>query len=85
MPELTCFKACDIRGKIGLNIDESIVYNIGCTVAQHFNAKAVVIGFNARPTSPTFAAAAVRSVMDAGASVLNISLVGANEMYWPVN
>ena len=64
MPELTCFKACDIRCKIGLNIDESIVYNIGRPVAPHLSAKSVVIRFNAHPTSPAFAAAAERGVMD---------------------
>ena len=61
MSELTCFKAYDIRGEIGVNIDEGIAYRIGRAVAQHFNAKSVVIGFDARETSPAFAAAAARA------------------------
>ena len=55
MSELTCFKAFDIRGEIGVNIDEDIAYRIGRAVAQHLDAKAVVIGFDARVTSPAFA------------------------------
>jgi phosphomannomutase len=82
--ELTCFKAYDIRGEIGVNIDEGIAYRIGRAVAQHFGEKAVVIGFDARKTSPAFAAAAARGVMDAGADVLDIGMAGTEEMYWAV-
>ena len=63
MSELTCFKAYDIRGEIGLNINEDIAYRIGRAVAQHLNARSVVIGFDARETSPAFAAAAARGVV----------------------
>ena len=48
MSELTCFKAYDIRGEIGVNIDADIAYRIGRAVAQNFDAKPVVIGFDAR-------------------------------------
>ncbi len=82
--ELTCFKAYDIRGEIGINIDEGVSYRIGRAVAQHFSAKTVVIGFDARETSPSFAAAAARGAMDAGADVFNIGMAGTEEMYWAV-
>jgi len=82
--ELTCFKAYDIRGEIGVNINEGIAYRIGRAVAQHFGAKSVVIGFDARETSPAFAAAASRGARDAGADVLDIGMAGTEEMYWAV-
>ena len=44
MTELQCFKAYDIRGEIGVNIDENITYRIGIAVAQHLSAKSVIIG-----------------------------------------
>ena len=84
MSDLTCFKAYDIRGEIGVNIDEGIAYRIGRAVAQHFGAQSVVIGFDARETSPAFAAAAARGAMDAGADVLDIGMAGTEEMYWAV-
>ena len=84
MSDLSCFKAYDIRGEIGVNIDEDIAYRIGRAVAQHFGAKSVVIGFDARETSPAFAAAAARGAMDAGADVLDIGMAGTEEMYWAV-
>ena len=84
MSELTCFKAYDIRGEIGVNIDEDIAYRIGRAVAQNFDAKSVVIGFDARETSPAFAQAAARGVADAGADVFDIGMAGTEEMYWAV-
>jgi phosphomannomutase len=82
--DLTCFKAYDIRGEIGVNIDEDMAYRIGRATAQHLKAKTVVIGFDARETSPSFAAAAARGVMDAGSDVLSIGMAGTEEMYWAV-
>lgn len=84
MSELTCFKAYDIRGEIGVNIDEDIAYRIGRAAAQHFNAKTIVIGCDARETSPAFGAAASRGARDAGADVVNIGMAGTEEMYWAV-
>ena len=84
MTELTCFKAYDIRGEIGVDIDEDIAYRIGRAVAQHFRANSIVIGFDARDTSPAFAEAASQGVRDTGADVVNIGMAGTEEMYWAV-
>ena len=84
MSKLTCFKAYDIRGELGVDIDVSIACRIGRAVAQHFNAKSIVIGRDARQTSPEFAEAVSKGVMDAGADVLDIGLSGTEEMYWAV-
>ena len=81
---LTCFKAYDIRGEINLNIDESIAYRIGRAVAQHFKAGTVIVGFDARETSPTFAAAVARGICDAGSDAIAIGMAGTEEMYWAV-
>lgn len=64
-----------------MNIDEDIAYSIGWTVAQHFDAKSVVIGFDAREKNPGFVAPASKGVRDACADVLNISMVGIEKMY----
>ncbi len=85
MTNMTCFKAYDIRGEINVNIDEDVAYRVGRAVAQHFGAKTIVIGFDARETSPAFAQAAAQGVKDAGADVLDIGLAGTEEMYWAVS
>ena len=84
MTDLSCFKAYDIRGEIGVNIDEGVAYRVGRAVAQHLGATSVVIGFDARETSPAFAAAASQGVRDAGSDVINIVMAGTEEMYWAV-
>jgi len=83
--ELTCFKAYDIRGEININIDEAIAYRIGRSVAQHFNAKSIVVAFDARETSPTFSKAVGLGIMDAGSDLIDIGLSGTEEMYWAVS
>ena len=81
---LTCFKAYDIRGQINVNIDESIAYSIGRAVAQHFEAGPVVVGFDARESSPSFADAVACGICDAGSDVITIGMAGTEEMYWAV-
>ena len=81
---LTCFKAYDILGELGVNSDVAIAYRLGRAVAQHFQAKNIIIGFDARETSPELATATMRGVCDAGANVMSINLAGTEEMYWAV-
>lgn len=81
---LTSFKAYDIRGRIGIDIDEDVAYRVGRAVAQHLAAKSIVVGYDARSTSADYAAAVGRGVCDAGADVLAIAMAGTEEMYWAV-
>jgi phosphomannomutase len=81
---LTCFKAYDIRAKLGADLNEDIAYRIGRSVAETLKAAQVVIGFDARETSPMLAQAAARGVRAAGADGLDIGLAGTEEMYWAV-
>ncbi|MDA9032387.1 phosphomannomutase [Amylibacter sp.] len=83
--ELTCFKAYDIRGEININIDEAVAYRIGRSVAQHFNAKSIVVAFDARETSPAFSKAVGLGIMDSGSDLIDIGLSGTEEMYWAVS
>ena len=78
---LTCFKAYDIRGKLGDELNEDIAYRIGRATAQSQNAKTVAMGFDARATSPNLAQAVAKGICDSGANVLDIGLAGTEEMY----
>ena len=80
---LNCFKAYDIRGKLGAELTEEIAYRIGRSVAQVLQTKQVVIGYDERETSPTLKMLA-RGVQRAGANVLDIGLSGTEEVYWAV-
>ena len=78
---LTCFKAYDVRGKLGHELDEDVAYRIGRAIVQSQQAKIMVVGFDARATSPDLAQALARGICDAGADVLDIGLAGTEEMY----
>ena len=78
---LTCFKAYDIRGKLGEELNQEIAYLIGCATAQSLNTGSVVLGFDARETSAGLAQAVARGICDAGANVLEIGLSGTEEVY----
>ena len=82
---LSCFKAYDIRGRLGEELNEDIAYRIGRATAQHLKSKNIVIGYDARETSKSLAEACARGVNDGGAHVLNIGLCGTEEVYWAVN
>ena len=84
MQPLTCFKAYDVRGELGVDFDTDIAYRIGRSIAQHFRAKKIVIGQDARKTSPELAAAVAHGINDCGADVLDLGLCGSEEMYWAV-
>ena len=60
---LTCFKAYDIRGKLGEELNDDIAYRIGRAYAQHLGAKRVVVGGDVRLTSATLKQALANGLM----------------------
>ena len=42
--ELSCFKAYDIRGRLGDELNEDIAYRIGRAFAEFLQPKTVVVG-----------------------------------------
>ena len=81
---LSCFKTYDIRGKLGCEIDEHISYRIGRACAQSLGAKNIVVGYDARETSPVFAKSLIDGIRDVGSNIFEIGLSGTEEMYWAV-
>jgi len=79
---LTCFKAYDIRGKLGDELNDDIAYRIGRAYAQHLKAKRVVVGGDVRLTSGTLKQALANGLMDGGADVIDIGMVGTEEIYF---
>jgi phosphomannomutase len=82
MEKLTCFKAYDIRGQLGTQLDESIAYRIGRAYAEFLKPKNVVLGGDIRLTSESLKAALSEGIRDAGADVLDIGMVGTEQVYF---
>ena len=83
--ELKCFKAYDVRAKIGEDFNENIAYRIGQATVQSLKAKSVVLGFDARETSPSLARAVAKGICKSGANVLDIGLAGTEQVYAAVS
>ena len=78
---LTCFKAYDIRGRLGEELNEGIAYRVGRAFAEVMGAKAVVLGRDCRESSQALAQAVGQGLSAGGAQVLDLGLAGTEEMY----
>jgi phosphomannomutase len=78
------FKAYDVRGLYGEELDEEGAYAIGRAFVQHFTVERLAIGHDMRLSSPSMAAAVREGAADGGAEVLDIGMVGTEMLYFAV-
>mgnify|MGYP001764877457 CR=1 FL=1 len=84
MTDLTCFKAYDIRGKLGAELNEDIARRIGRAFAEGLNARRVVVGRDCRASSDALSEACIAGLVAGGVEVLDLGLCGTEEMYFAV-
>jgi phosphomannomutase len=82
MSALTCFKAYDIRGRLGAELNEDVARRIGRAFVEALGARKVVVGRDIRASSETLTDALVEGITEAGADVLDLGLCGTEEMYF---
>ena len=82
MNKLTCFKAYDIRGKLGEELNEDIAYRIGRAYGEYLNPQEVVIGGDIRLTSEALKQSLAEGLMDAGVDVIDLGMTGTEEIYF---
>ena len=82
MTELTCFKAYDIRGQLGTELDEDVAYRIGRAYAELLQPKTIVLGGDVRLTSEALKIALSEGIRDAGGDVIDLGMVGTEEVYF---
>lgn len=64
MDKLTCFKAYDIRGKLG-ELNEDIAWRIGRAYGEYLKPQTIVLGGDVRLTSEIPQAGAGEELQDA--------------------
>ncbi|MFO1389012.1 phosphomannomutase CpsG [Cellvibrio sp.] len=79
---LTCFKAYDIRGKLGDELNADIVYRIGRAYAIFLKPRSVVVGGDVRLTSKELKTAFANGLRDQGVDVIDIGMCGTEEIYF---
>ncbi len=82
MTDLSAFKAYDIRGQIGVNLDSALARKIGRAFAEVLGCKTAVIGRDIRPSSPEISEALTQGLNAGGVDVIDIGLVGTEEVYF---
>ncbi|MDD9715259.1 phosphomannomutase/phosphoglucomutase [Dinoroseobacter sp. PD6] len=82
MSKLECFKAYDVRGRIGDTLDTEIAQDVGRAVAEVLGARCVVVGRDIRDSSPALCEALGAGLRAAGADVRDIGLCGTEEVYF---
>ncbi len=79
---LSAFKSYDIRGTVGIDLDEDMFYRLGRAFARVKSPEAVVLGRDIRDSSPMLQDALARGLMDEGVDVSDIGLCGTEEVYF---
>ncbi len=82
MTTLTCFKAYDIRGQLGEELNEDIVYRIGRAYAAFLKPGKVCVGGDVRLTSEPLKMALAKGLMDSGVDVVDLGVIGTEEVYY---
>lgn len=82
MKKLTCFKAYDVRGKLGEELNEDIAYRIGRAYGEFLKPKTIVLGSDVRLTSESLKLALSKGLQDAGTDVIDIGMTGTEEIYF---
>lgn len=82
MEKLTCFKAYDVRGKLGEELNEDIAYRIGRAYGEFLKPKTIVLGSDVRLTSEGLKLALAKGLQDAGTDVIDIGMTGTEEIYF---
>ncbi|MCH1866443.1 phosphomannomutase/phosphoglucomutase [Nocardioides sp. CFH 31398] len=76
------FKAYDVRGLVGTEIDEDLARAVGAAFVAVLSAPAVVVGHDMRPSSPGLAGAFADGAASAGADVTMIGLASTDQLYF---
>src|SRR5438309_11612787 len=79
------FKAYDVRGVYGEELDEEGAHAIGRAYVEVFRPKSIAVGRDMRVHAPEMSAAVVRGAAEAGADVADIGMVGTELLYFAVD
>ena len=79
---MSIFKAYDIRGIYGKDLNEDLAYRIGKAFATFLKPKSVVVGRDMRPHSMPLFQALARGLTELGADVVDIGVVSTPISYF---
>jgi phosphomannomutase len=78
------FKAYDVRGIYGEDLNDDIAYMFGRGLVLYLNCKNAVIGRDMRKSSDSLAESVTKGISDEGCDVTDIGLVSTDGLYFAV-
>ena len=78
------FRAYDIRGIYPQDLDEDAYYRIAKAYVYLFKPKTMVVGMDARLSSPPLKASLIQGFLDAGVDVVDIGKITTDMLYFAV-
>jgi phosphomannomutase len=81
---MSIFKAYDVRGVVPDQLGAGDAHRVGRAVARHLRARQLVVGRDARRSSPELGDALIRGIREEGADVVDIGLVATPMLYFAV-
>ena len=78
------FRAYDIRGVYPNDIDEEAYYRIAKAYVYLFKPRSMVVGMDARVSSPPLKASLIKGFLDAGVDVVDIGKITTDMIYFAV-
>lgn len=84
-PSFSAFKAYDIRGRVPEQLNPTLAERIGSELSEELGPGPVVLGRDARLSSPELQAALAHGVLRTGRDVIDIGLCGTEEVYFQTN
>ncbi len=82
MAHRDAFKSYDVRGRLGVDLDDGLAHRIGRAFAIVMDPGTVVVGRDVRASSPALAVALTNGLRDGGVDVIDIGLCGTEEVYF---
>lgn len=79
---MKAFKAYDIRGIYGRDLDDDTVYRIGFHLPRLLQAEKVLVGHDCRLSTPQVLKALTRGIADSGADVFEMGLATTPMVYY---
>lgn len=79
---MSIFKACDIRGKYGAELNAEVAGPIGRAIGSELSGKRVVVGGDVRPSTGPLKEALMEGLLSAGAHVLDVGILPTPAFYF---
>lgn len=76
------FKAYDIRGAYGVDLNEQVAYQVGRAFVFYVKTSPIIVGYDARISSPALKNSLIKGLTDQGADVIDIGLCSTPCFYY---